>query len=44
MIVANNLSDAMTIFDVDARGELRVSDEITVRRPVFIAHFGPSSR
>ena len=37
MIVANNLSDAMTIFDIDALGELRASDHVTVRRPVFIA-------
>jgi hypothetical protein len=41
MIVANNLSDAITIFDIDTRGELRVSGQVTVRRPVFIAPFGP---
>lgn len=41
MIVANNLSDAMTTFDIDKRGELRASDQVTVRRPVFIAPSGP---
>jgi len=41
MIVANNLSDAMTIFDIDSHGELHASDQVTVRRPVFIAPFGP---
>jgi hypothetical protein len=40
MIVANNLSDALTIFDIDERGELRASDQVTVRRPAFIAPFG----
>ena len=42
MIVANNLSDAMTIFGVDARGELRASDQITVRRQVSSPISGPS--
>jgi hypothetical protein len=41
MIVANNLPDAMTIFDIDTRGELRASGQVAVRRPVFIAPFGP---
>jgi len=41
MIVANNLPDAMTIFDIDTHGELRASGRVTVRRPVFIAPFGP---
>jgi 6-phosphogluconolactonase len=40
MIVANNLSDAMTIFDIDIRGGLRASDHVTVRRPTFITPFG----
>jgi hypothetical protein len=44
MIVANNLSDAMTIFDIDTRGELRASDQVTVRRPIFIAPSGISGR
>jgi 6-phosphogluconolactonase len=41
MIVANNLSDAITVFDIDTHGELHASDQVTVRRPVFIAPFGP---
>lgn len=32
MIVANNLSDAVTIFDINTRGELRASGQVTVRR------------
>jgi 6-phosphogluconolactonase len=40
MIVANNLSDAVTIFDVDTHGELHASGQAAVRRPVFIAPFG----
>ncbi len=43
MIVANNLSDTITIFDVDARGELRAADQVTVRRPIYIAPFGPEA-
>jgi hypothetical protein len=43
MIVGDNLSDAITIFDIDTRGELRASDQVTVRRPVYRT-FGPSSR
>jgi hypothetical protein len=39
VIVVNNLSDAITIFDIDIRGELRASDQVTVRRPAFIAPF-----
>lgn len=35
MIVGDNLSDAITIFDIDTRGELRASDQVTVRRPVY---------
>ena len=27
----------MTLFDIDTRGELRASGQVTVRRPTFIA-------
>jgi hypothetical protein len=37
MIVGNNMSDAMNIFDIDTRGELCASDQVAGRRPVFIA-------
>jgi 6-phosphogluconolactonase (cycloisomerase 2 family) len=40
MIVANNMSDNIVIFDIDPRGRLHASDQVAVRRPVFIAPAG----
>jgi 6-phosphogluconolactonase len=40
MIVANNLSDNITIFDIDPHGRLHPSDQVAVRRPVFISSAG----
>jgi 6-phosphogluconolactonase len=37
MIVANNLSDNITVFDIDSRDKLQESGQVAVRRPVFIA-------
>jgi 6-phosphogluconolactonase (cycloisomerase 2 family) len=40
MIVANNLSDNITVFDIDPHGRLHASDQAAIRRPVFIAPSG----
>ena len=37
MLVANNLSDVITVFDVDSAGDLRPAGEIACRRPIFFA-------
>jgi 6-phosphogluconolactonase (cycloisomerase 2 family) len=42
MIVANNLSDNITIFDIDPHGRLHASGQVAVRRPVFISPAGRS--
>jgi len=36
MLVANNLSDDIAIFDVDAAGDLHLAVQLTVPRPAFI--------
>jgi 6-phosphogluconolactonase (cycloisomerase 2 family) len=40
MIVANNMSDNITVFDIDPQGRLHTSAQVAVRRPVFIAPNG----
>ncbi len=41
MIVANNLSDVICVFDIGAQGELNPSGQFAVRRPVYIAQVYP---
>ena len=37
MLVANNLSDIITLFDVNDAGDLHLAQEISARRPIFFA-------
>ncbi len=42
MIVANNLSHSVAVFEIDELGDLRAADQVTVPNPVFIAAFAPA--
>jgi hypothetical protein len=37
MIVPNNMSDVISVFDVDEEGDLHASLEIGATRPIFFA-------
>lgn len=41
MLVANNLSDVICVFDLDAQGQLIPAAQFAVRRPVFILQVIP---
>jgi hypothetical protein len=44
MLVASNMSDSIDIFDTDPDGRLHASDQVAVRRPVFIAPVSVKTR
>lgn len=39
MLVANNLSDIVAVFDIDGDGDLHPVHQVTVPRPVFVAEW-----
>ena len=39
MLVANNLSDSLTVFDIDGEGDLHPVRQLTVPRPVFVVEW-----